>query len=482
MCRSCGTAQKLLDARQYLEELKLSVSEWLRKAVPVGMDLSHSANVDPVARYGVFVNNVKPRLDTEFTEYRFNMASLLSQNLTTFPYILNDQIHPSNDPKEVFSFQAKVQSVYPLAVNPEAKKAVDDANAVAVSYAYLLNNAKLLHEPKGDRFALMADNFSSAAKAMEAANEMYPGLVERLQANALSATASDAFVNGKLPESHRNSSRALALYETAGGLAASSMTSTVMSQAIRDERLIADSIMSLTQASTGDSMVDAKLVTQVQAIVGVLQSFPQVYSNPTRVQGIISRLQTTIAARKAMATMRVLPGSGNLLYPFWVIDLKYSFSTGALWTKKGKEVSELLLVAADAFAGGAWNSPGAVSDVFRARAKGGVLDGLTGKETSISGGGLSTLLAQATNSHLSMPAIPALSSENDAAEMATSYLNTTINSDAKVRDKLRLSAPRVVELAYVPTQYDGQRFSFPQLGAMAPRETGNATVLAGLSV
>ncbi len=481
-CRSCGTAQKMLDARQYLEELKLSVSQWLRQAVPLGLDISRGANVDPIARYGVFVNNVKPRLDTEFTEYRFNMSALLAQPLVTLPYLLNDQLRPANQSKDVFLFQAKIQSIQPLAVNAEAQKIVEDANAVAVSYAYLLNNVRLLGERKDDRFALMGENFTAAAKAMGARPEMYPGLVERLDAESLTAVAADQFTNGKLPEAGRAAAQAIELYQRAQVAASTSMTSIVMLQGIRDESSSAEAIRLLSQASTGDPTTDSKVILGTQSVLAVLQQYPHIYGNSGRLLGIVQRMTALRSARQSASTARVLPGSGNVLYPFWVVDLRYSFVTGALWAKKGVEVSEYLLVAANAFVDGNWNSPGAVTDVFRARMKSGVFDSLTGKETSISGGGVAALLQQSSNQYLGMPAIPPLSSEADAQEMATAYLNSTIMTDPHIQKKLRLSQPRVVEVAYVPAQLDGYHLAFPQFGAISPRELGNPSVLAKIQM
>ncbi len=481
-CRSCGTAQKMLDARQYLEELKLSVSQWLRQAVPLGLDISHGANVDPIARYGVFVNNVKPRLDTEFNEYRFNMSSLLAQPLTTLPFLANNQVQPANQPKDVFLFQAKIQAIQPLAVNAEAQKVVNDANAVAVSYAYLLNNVRLLGEGKPDRFALMSDNFAAASKAMAAAPEMFPGLVDRLSAESFAAVAADQFMDGKLPDAARSAAQALELYQTGAAAALTSMASVVMLQGMRDETSTAEAIGLLTNDSTGDPVTDSKVISAVQSVCSLVQNYPQIYGNSGRLHGIVRRWKAMRLARQSAATTRVLPGKGNVFYPFWIVDLRYSFVTGALWAKKGVEVSEFLLVAANAFVGGSWNSPWAVTDVFRARMKGGAFDSLTGKETSISGGGVAALLKQSTSQHLGLPAIPPLSSESDASEMATAYLNTTIMTDPQIQRKLKLSQPRVVEIAYVPAQFDGRGFAFPQFGALSPREVGNPATLASIQM
>src|SRR5262249_34678029 len=159
------------------------------------------------------------------------------------------------------------------------------------------------------------------------------------------------------------------------------------------------------------------------SVLSYVQRFPTLANEPSRLLGIIQRFAQMRSARLSRSTVRVLPGQGGLLYPFWVVDLRYSFQTGALWTKQGKEVSEYLLVAANASTEGGWNPAGGVTNIFAARMKGGMFDGLTGKETSISGGGLGQVLAQSTVGYLAAPAIPAFTSEADASEMATNNLH-----------------------------------------------------------
>ena len=75
-CPYCGTTQQRVDAKAYMDQMMAQIKSWIGKAIPGGFSLSQTDNVDPIARHNIFVNNVKPMLDVELTEYRLALNSV----------------------------------------------------------------------------------------------------------------------------------------------------------------------------------------------------------------------------------------------------------------------------------------------------------------------------------------------------------------------------------------------------------------------
>ena len=195
-CPSCGTSQKVVDARAFLDQIMLQVNAWVRQAIPMGMETYANQTVDPIARQSVFMNYVKPRLTTEYQEYRFNFLNLLSHPLGVLPFMVERGLPASNTPANVFLFQAKVQSVAPLAMDKEGQMGVAETAGAATAYAYLLNNAALAADTKPERYYLMSKNFAAAAESLKNVPR-YAALTDRFQALADLNTGLDQAMNLK---------------------------------------------------------------------------------------------------------------------------------------------------------------------------------------------------------------------------------------------------------------------------------------------
>ncbi|MDD1743178.1 MAG: hypothetical protein LUO85_00970, partial [Methanomassiliicoccales archaeon] len=113
-CQFCGSSQKLVDARAFFDQVLLQVNAWVRQAIPVGMEAMTTGMVDPIARHTLFVNNIQPRLTTEYGEYKFNCFNVLTHPMSVLPYMMDRTTPLTNDPKDLFLFQAKVQQVSAL--------------------------------------------------------------------------------------------------------------------------------------------------------------------------------------------------------------------------------------------------------------------------------------------------------------------------------------------------------------------------------
>lgn len=130
-CVYCGTSQRVVDARQFLDYFLAQVSAFVRSAVPSGLDVSHSANIDPIARLAAFNAGIGPRLSTESDQYRFSCFQLLSTSRAVWPFSPGIPAPAGINPAAVSVFSAKVDSVSGLAVDDASRDLIRRAGGLA---------------------------------------------------------------------------------------------------------------------------------------------------------------------------------------------------------------------------------------------------------------------------------------------------------------------------------------------------------------
>ena len=182
-------------------------------------------------------------------------------------------------------------------------------------------------------------------------------------------------------------------------------------------------------------------------------------------------------------------GSG-VLVPFWVVELPYTFETGVLWTKRGKEVPELLLVSAtfptDLSSFGAAGVSRPLTDVFSSARIGGSLNQLygriSGKEERITSSGSlrSALQNVAVASVRGQPAVPPLTTAAEALKVVRTYVSAIHIANPGSAAQLRASSPRVVDFLYLPCDLHGP-VPLPWLGALSPASLGDSRILVDLA-
>ena len=500
-CPSCGTSQRVVDARAFLDQILLQVNAWVRQAIPMGMEAMSTQTVDPIARQTVFMNYVKPRLATEYQEYRFNFLNLLSHPLGVLPFMVEKGLPAANTPANVFLFQAKVQSVAPLAMDQQAKDSVAETAGAATAYAYLLNNAALAGDTKPERYYLMSKNFVAAADALKNVPKYAP-LVDRFQALASLNTGLDETMNLKLYDAPSSLDKARAGLESARAKVAKDFDLAIMAQAIDKElalvRASGSIVRSTSLDTTGNAAASLATTGRLLALLGNLREAPYPqwkarFADLSHSEEILRCVEDIRNAQRGSPALRLLPGRGSVLFPFWAVDIPYTFQTGALWRTQGVEVTEAMLVAAtfpldaNAFAGTDVSS--VLTDVFMARERSGFFNDamkrVSGKETSISGGGpLRDALSKAEMAPAGgVKVVPPLTTGADAAALAQAYLIRVRQVDRTIDKQLRLSSPRVSGLVYAygsPTAT--QANAMPWLGGLAPRSVGDLGALASIAL
>jgi len=498
-CEYCGTTQKLIDARAFYDQILGQVNAWIRQALPASIGTAVSGIADPIARHMVFMNNIKPRLMTEYNEYRFNFFNLLSHPMIVLPYMTDNSITPYSDPKNVFLFQAKIQSIQPLTVEDESKELVAEIGGLSIAYGYLLNNVGLMADLKPERYYFMAQNFDAAADAIKGI-EKFSCIADRLKALSRISKALDSISNQKAELAINNLKEAEDTITKAEAAVSQNPDMGVMFQAMKMEKSLINCGFYLSEIQSLSSYSgNAAGIIPVNNLLGLL-SHLQINSPPkwqARFKDIshheqILRVVSEIhRAKSRQGMIKIVPGSGTILAPFWAIDIPYTFQTGALWRTKGIEVTETILVSAtfpldaNAFSGIAPRL--VLTDVFNARErKGFLVDSMrrvSGKETSISGGGpVREVVKNAQPGYpLGVGVLPPLSTSQDALILAQEYIARACEADKTIRNQLRLSAPRIVDLIFVPAVPDANRPNvMPWLGELSPNSIGNLQTLSSI--
>ena len=194
-CQYCGTSQQRIDAKAYMDQMMGEIKSWMSKAMPMGYAGASMDNVDPIARYNIYMTNVKPMVEPEIREFRLDMNSLISSPLIVLPFNKGDPLRAKRSSKQAFEFNAKLKSIEALAMDQENKPKIAEAESISAAYALIANNSKLLTDTTPGRFALMANNFTEAANNMSKC-QGYEPFVKRLNALVEVCFASDYVLNG----------------------------------------------------------------------------------------------------------------------------------------------------------------------------------------------------------------------------------------------------------------------------------------------
>ena len=166
-CQYCGTTQQRIDAKAYLDQLMGQVRSWISNSIPTGFNMAGAENVDPVARHNIFVNNIRPKVELELSEYKFSTTSLLGNSLITLPFSANQSFKPVHQSSRAFEFNERVKSISALAVDESSQELINDALTVSQSYAMMINNVNLLGDTKDGKFHLMSNNFKESINTLK---------------------------------------------------------------------------------------------------------------------------------------------------------------------------------------------------------------------------------------------------------------------------------------------------------------------------
>jgi hypothetical protein len=465
------------------------VKSWISKAIPVGVNISQADNIDAVARHNIFSNSVRPAIETEMTEYRFGFLSLLSHQLIMMPHRTNTSFRSQHQSSTAFEFNAKARSVSPLAVDADGVELMQTADKMSMAYAMMINNMKLLSEDKPGRYDLMAANFTEANDSLKGSKK-HEAVCKRFEALAEISKGVAFLESGNAIESRPRLQNGFNLLEEAKQKTMMSIEFGSTFLAVDQESSVTKVILDIAETCLSDPSVDPLQVLEIlkkvmdAASVQYKSSSPEwagIFKNVTRYVEIFGNISKILASRAGKGGIATTPGQGSFLLPFWAFDLRYSFTTGALFAKKSVEVHEFLLVPASfATDPNAYNDPrSSITDIFVSR-PGGFFDSIKGSEKSMSESGeIGTLIKSAAeNSAGTRKVIVPVSTKNEAESFVLRYLKQCVADDSK----LKLIRPTVDKLIYVPCEISDAGASLPSLGKMSPRSVGRMDMLKTLYV
>ncbi len=491
-CTYCGTTQRIVDARAFVDQISLQINSFLRQAMPLGLPGGVGAGVvDPVARHNLFVQGVRPMLDTEFRELRFRCFNLLSHGQMALPFTSASGWAAQDDPKQAFLYQAKVRSVGELAVDDESRQHVTELDAVSTVYAHLLTNAGFLLQSRPERYPFLARNCREASEAV-AKLPKYAALQARLQGLAGVAEGLDLVTQGRAAQGRAQIAAALPLLDQAKTLAVTNFDQSVMIGGIDEDLALARAslqvadLMALSPAGSSGRALQA-LQSYLQWIAAPLPG-QAAAGGAGRIEYLLGQAALMRRAQFGQGTVRVVRGPGEVNLPFWVVEVPYSFKTGVLWKARGVEVSETMLVASsfplERVSPAGFDPARPVTDVFAARGPSTWRARVSGQETSISGGGwVRNLVAGSAALPLAgLASVPPLSTPDEANQLVQEYLLRSRQKDPEIEQKLRLSSPRVLDLLYVPVSPGAPGSpTVPVLGPLSPVSVGDRATLFSLA-
>ena len=464
-CQSCGTTQQRVDAKAYMDQMMGQIQSWISKAIPGGFSVTQQENVDPIARHNIYMNNVKPMVDLEIREYRFALTTAASSPLIVLPFNEGKPVKFNHTSTQAFEFNARLKSVEPLAVDGENRTTILEAENMTAAYALIINNSKLLTETTPGRFAMMSKNFKEASDDLARCKGFEP-LASRLDALSELCTASDMVLNGDQLGCAMKSEKAIGMLEKAKKDVLMNPKLAMMIRALDIEisqgktlKGAADGAMS---GSGKDALGTLELINRISSIqYPSVGGWEMLNGKKDREKELIANVEGIVTARSS-GTIMICTGGGDTLYPFWDVDLKYSFTTGTMFNKKVVEVEEDILIPATftLCAAALRNPVCALTDIFSAGGGSSMMDRISGSESSISGGaGIGRLTDSASPlSPGSRSVVVPLSTRAEAAKLIDNYMKYASSQNSK----LKLSKPEVRRIVYIPCTMDGHVPKLPK--------------------
>jgi hypothetical protein len=490
-CKYCGMTVRIDDANKYLEYLKGFIISWMRTTLPIGVGGAASSSVDTLARHNIFIYNILPRINAEFGSIQTNAYDLFSKPLVFPPYVRYPYfINQFGETKSFFTYDAKITAIQPFAVNIEDQKNVQKMGGTALALAHVLIGLDLIKQKQPAPFKLTAENFSVASKALESQDQV---LSKRLFALKELYLAMDELYSKNLVSARGRVDQAKNILEDVKRQTAFDINLSLCTGAIEEEIETANTINRIIDIMEnswdGNQLgVLAKINKFFETLSTSNNSIPITWKNrlesAARYCELSKWLSGILESKRGRTAFKITRGSGRLLFPFWVTQVRYTFGTGALWMKKGRCVEENALVAATfPLVPGFASAPSeVVTDIFSSKPIGSITSSIVGSETSISiGAQVSNIVQNAQVSSLSgCQVLPPLSTMLEAKQIIGEYVQQV---SRMLVGKMQIASCDVTELLFVPANLSTGHIDFNgSLGYLQPRKVGDPSLINGLLV
>lgn len=490
-CMSCGRSQLKVDSQKYIEQAKMEMMAWISKTIPAGVNLDQTEMMDPIARHNIFMTSIRPALEANYREYKFGFVSAMSNQLLVMPFKTLSSRPSRYSPKSLFEFDAKVKSIKALAVDDDSRQLVDQASGVSTAYAMSVNSMDLMMKDDLERYQFMANNFKASAEAL-AGVEGYNLPCKRFEALSKACDGINDIMANRSMMAVPKLEDATYMLEELEKEARSNIDYSSMALAISREVIVCKSVTRIARSLTLATNVDVqnifKTISDLMIEVdtensmghGNLPSFSRV----ERTSEVLTQMSEILATKAGDSTIRIVPGPGQILMPFWPVEIRYSFITGTLFKKHSVEVTELILVSAmfPTSSNTVSNPRSAITDIFKAMPETTFMQRIKGDETSITmGGKIREVYDNAHHSRVRMSTkvvIP-VSTKADVEMIVNSYLNECKTTHTK----LQMGRASIQNLIYIPFDYNANGLMMSvNLGNLAPKAIGDREIILKLTL
>lgn len=471
-CSYCGTSQERIDAEKYMNDVMTRVKAWVTKSLPMGYASGGASNIDPVARHSIFIKDVGPKINVESMTYKMSLNTLLGNRLLVLPFRVAKVSTISTSSNSAFEFNAKVKSVSSLAVSDEDIELVENASTISECYALAVNNINLLNEQKDGRWGIMSKNFLEAADALKG-NKSYANPAKRFYALAKICDGFQKLFSGDTTSGYGLLKEGKEELQSLKNEVMSDPMFSMMYNAIEQELTMTTLILNVLEytVTTGGNVIEKlEIIRRVMDIASEVTDpgWKYMTQNMHRYDEIFDNIGKALQPDSGEGIF-ISQGDGDTLFPFWEVNLRYTFVTGKLWAKRSVEVSETLFISSQFLMDASClsNPASAVTDVFKNKPEVRFMDSLKGKETTISGGcelaslQKSIAVGHRAGRHVILP----ITRKMEAEKICSDYLSAKTRND----NQFKLSAPTVNRLVYIPCRISGGKVVLPSnFGNLVP--------------
>jgi len=448
-CEFCGYTQRVVDAKEYIEKLRGEIFAWIREMLPQQAIISTTADV--VARHTLFISYVKPKLLPKFTMIRSKLQALLSRPLLEAPYMPTSSLKPSDPSKTIFEEIAKLQSIDQLAVVDEDRAFYIDVYLTYLAYAYFNVILEILSSKSkisGDVIDFIIRNLNSIIEEYS----KYPEKAEEaLRPTALlkSYQALQSLFNGDITSAKQLIEDAINTYNKALEKYTTSRSLVIYVPVIKSEFTVAKTIKELISLGSKLMEYGESPVSFMPALSKYIDAIAP-YRDKSDIYGeLIHYFINTYVAKLGEPTLDIVQGEGDVYVPFWVVKVTYTFTTGALWMKKGRAVEDYgLIIATDPYV----RKP--YADIFNVKA--GFLDRIAGREQTLTNGFVKKILAYSSKASVpsNIKVIPPTCGARRAEEIFNNYIASLGQINPDVGKKLRFGASEAQNIIFIPCRVD----------------------------
>jgi len=444
-CEFCGYTQRVVDAREYIEKLRGEIFAWIREMLPQQAIISTTTDI--VARHTLFISYVKPKLLPKFTMVKSKLQALLSRPLLEAPYMPTSSLKASDPSKTIFEEVAKLQSIDQLAVVDEDKAFYMDAYLTYLTYAYFNVILEILSSKgkiSGDMLDFIIRNLNSVVEEYS----KYPEKAEealRPMALLKSYQALQSLFNGDISSAKQLIEDAIDIYNKTLEKYSTSKSLVIYVPAIKSEIAAARTIKELV--GLGSKLMEyGESPTSFMPTLSKYIDAIAPYRDKSDIYGeLIRHFINVYTAKLGEPTLDIVQGKGDIYVPFWVVKVTYTFTTGALWMKKGKAVEDYgLIIATDPYV----RKP--YVDIFNVKA--GFLDRIAGREQTLTNDFVKKILAYSSKASVpsNIKVIPPTCDARRAEEIFNNYISSLGRINPDIGKKLKFGVSQAQNIIFIP--------------------------------